>query len=245
MVQFRMPAVLLVLSALVTGLATAQNIQINRENKSIAINATDEASALADTAVIAIGFEVFGPDSSTAYAEGGRTSQAVLGAVHKAGVEDKNIESTGQGVERNTFFDEKDNADQRVKKQFVFRQSWQVTVAPQSAAQVIRDAVAAGANKSGAIDWQVADRKGLQAKAAAAALVKARVIANQMADGMHVRLGDLIYASNEAPEVRRPFAPMAMAAAKSSMAAQSPPLLEIRPQMVREQATVYAVFAIE
>ena len=165
--------------------------------------------------------------------------------MHKAGVEDKSIESSSQGLERYTDFDNKDTADQRAKKQFVFRQSWETSVAPIIAAEVIRSAVAAGANKSGNIEWKVADRKGLQAKAAEAALVKARAIAMQMADGLHVKLGDLIYASNQAPEARPILNTMSLKAGAIARTPPPPPLLEIRPQTVREEATVYAVFAIE
>jgi uncharacterized protein YggE len=148
------------------GLASAQTIQINRENKTIAISTTDEATAVADIAAVAVGFEVYDADFESAYADGGKISHAVLDSLHKAGVEDKNIESSGQGLEQNTNFDDKDKPDQRARKQFVFRQSWEVSVPPKSAGEVIRAAVAAGANKSGAIDWRLSDRKALQAKAA-------------------------------------------------------------------------------
>jgi len=244
MIRLKLSAVPM-LAGVLAGAAAAQNIQINRENKSIAINATDEATATADMAVIAVGFEVFGPDSATTYADGGRISQSVLAALRKIGVADKDIESSGQGIDKNNIFDEKDNAEQRAKKQFVFRQYWQVSAKPELAAQVIRDAVAAGANRTGAIDWRVVDRKALQAKAAEAALVKARAIATQMAEGLHVKLGDLIYASNEAPQVVRPLMREAMAAPMAVKAQAPPPLLELRPQTIHEEATVYAVFAIE
>jgi len=163
------------------GVALAQSIQINRENKTIAISTTDEATATADIAAITVGFEIFGPDAKLASADGGKLSHAVLEALHKAGIDDKAIESSGQGVQRNTDFSDKDAAEQRAKRQFVFRQSWEVTATPQSAAEVIRVAVSAGANQSGAIDWRLADRKALQAKAAGNALVKARAVAARMA----------------------------------------------------------------
>jgi uncharacterized protein YggE len=158
----------------VVSLSPAQTIQIDKSNKTIAINTSDEATATADIAAVTVGFEIYGPDYASTYASGAIVSHAVLDALQKAGVEDKSIESTGQGLERNSDFDDKENAEQRTKKQFVFSQSWEVSVPPQSAAEVIRAAVAAGANKSGAIDWRLADRKALQAKAAEAALVKAR-----------------------------------------------------------------------
>jgi len=229
---------------------SAQTIQINRDNKTIAITTTDEATAVADIAAVTVGYEVYGPDSETTYADGGKLSHAILDALHKAGVEDKNVESSGQGLQRNTEFDDKDKPEQRAKKQFVMRQSWQVSVPPQSAGEVIRVAVAAGANQSGAIDWRISDRKALQAKAAEAALVKARQVASHMAEGLHVQLGALIYASNETPNVRlfMPRAGLVMntdSSSVSSVTSLKLPVLEIRPQTVREEATVYAVFAIE
>jgi hypothetical protein len=45
------------------GITTAQTIQINRDNKTIAISTTDEATATADIAAVTVGFQIFGPDS--------------------------------------------------------------------------------------------------------------------------------------------------------------------------------------
>ena len=233
----------LALVVLLASAASAQTIQVSPANKTIAITATDEATEMADVAAVTVGYEVFGLDSASTYAEGGRISQAVLDALHKLGVADKNIESGSQGLERYNDFNDKDTPAERAQKQFVMRQSWAVTVAPSLAAEVIRAAVVAGANQSGSIDWKVADRPALQARAAAAALVKARTIAAQMAAGLHVKLGDLIYASNQAPEMRPVFRALVAGAAKATTPA--PPLLEIRPQTVREEATVYAVFAVQ
>ena len=242
---------LLAIGVVLAGALSAQTIQINRDNKTIAISTTDEATATADLACITVGFEAFGTDSESTYADGGRTSHAIIGALRKAGIEDKSIESAGQSLERNNSFDDKDKPEQRAKKQFVFRQSWEVSVTPKAAAEVIRVAVAAGGNKSGAIDWRLSDRKLLQAKAAEAALVKARAVASNMAEGLHVKLGALIYASNETPNAKiyfaRPQNRSWINTESASVASQVNllPTLEIRPQTIREEATVYAVFAIE
>jgi uncharacterized protein YggE len=243
----RVSAGLLAVFALVTA-ASAQTIQIDKNNKTIAIRTSDEATATADIAAITVGFETYGPDSESTYTTGGKLSHAILDALHKAGVEDKSIESSGQGLERNTDFGDKDTPEQRAKKQFVFRQSWEVSASPGAAGLVIRVAIAAGANKSGAIDWRLSDRKALQAKAAAAALIKAREVASQMAEGLHVKLGDLIYASNETPVVTLLVRAGAVLNTESAEVAAPPvvlPTLEILPQTIRESATVYAVFAIE
>ncbi len=241
---------LLAMVLALAGVAHAQTIQINRENKTIAISTTDEATATADIATITIGFEIFGPDSRSLYADGGKLSHAIMEALHKAGVDDKAIESSAQGVQRNTDFADKDTEEQRANRQFVFRQSWEVSVPTQSAAETIRAAIAAGANESGAITWRLGDRKALQAKAAENALVKAREVASRMADGLHVKLGALIYASNETPNTKLYFARPAQGMMFNTESASigsipSGPPLEIRPQTIREEATVYAVFAIE
>lgn len=228
----------------------AQTIAINRENKTIAISTSDEATAVADIAAISVGFEVYGPDSDSTYSNAGKLSHAIMEALHKTGVKYENIESTTQGIERNTNFDEKERPEERARKQFVFRESWEVSVPPEVAAQVIHVSIAAGANQTGAIDWRLADHKALQAKAAEAALVKARAVADRMANGLHVKLGDLIYASNETPNAKLYFVRKGNGyvlntdSASVSSRPAGPPL-EIHPQTMREEATVYAVFAIE
>jgi uncharacterized protein len=232
-------------------LASAQTIQINRDNKTIAISATDEASETADIAAVTIGFEVFAPDSQHAYSEGAKLSQGVIAALHKAGVKDGDIASSQQTLERNTSFDEKDSESTRAARQYRFQQSWEVSVPPAAAPAVIRLAVGAGANKSGAIDWRLSNRKSLQARAAANALVKARSIAANMSEGLQVKLGALIYASNQTPNTNIFFQrkwlnqDVSYLASAQVSSVESAPPLEIRPQTIREEATVYAVFAIE
>jgi len=238
------------LTGVTTQTTNAQTIQINKENKTIAISTTDEATATADIAAITIGFEIFKPDAETASAEGSRLSHSIVEALHKAGVDDKSIESKSQGVTRNTNFDDKDSPSQRAQRQFSFSQTWVVTANPKDAATILRVALAAGANESGNIDWRFSDRKALQATAAANALVKARSVANQMSEGLHVKLGTLVYASNETPVTKLYFPTAAQtvtvnAEAISSLVRISAPPLEIRPQTIREEATVYAVFSIE
>lgn len=232
-------------------LACAQTIQINRENKTIAISTTDEATAVADAAAISIGYEIFAPDASTASVTAGKLSHAIMDALHKAGVEDANIESKSQYLSRNTRFDEKDSEAQRAQRQFQFQQSWEVLATPKDAAMVLKLAQEAGANQSGNIDWRLTDLKSLQAKAGANALIKAHAVATQMAEGLHVKLGMLIYASNEAPEVRISFAkPRSLygyGAGGNTGGGMIRSLLplEIHAPTLKEEATVYAVFAIE
>ena len=79
---FRMKTLAVVLAALpviaVVQASFAQTIQVNKENRTIAITATDKVTAIADQATLHIGFIAYGPDSNTAYANGSRISNAIV-----------------------------------------------------------------------------------------------------------------------------------------------------------------------
>jgi uncharacterized protein len=225
------------------GLLSAQTIQVNQNNRTIAVKVSDVAKADADMAAVHIGFEVYAPDAESAYASGSQISNAIVDALHKSGIDDKAVESDAQNLQRNMQFNDKDSDLERAKKQFVLTQSWTVKTAAADAAKVLNTAIGAGANNSGQIDWDLKDRQGLQAQAAAKALQRAQAMADQMAKGLNAKLGALIYASNQLPETPTIYANAAMAASMRMERKVAP--LAIRPQKIEESATVYAVFAIE
>lgn len=222
----------------------AQTIQVDKNNRSLAVTATGTASAPADTAIVNIGFQIYAPDAEAAYRQGSQLSNAIVDAVRKFGVSDDAIESREQNLTRNNFFDDKTTPAERAQRQFTLSQNWAVHTSAKDAAGVLHAAVEAGANQSGNIEWDLADRNPIQAEAAEKALVRAHAIAARMAAGLDVHLGPLIYASNQAPE--SPIRPL-MAAARMAKPAggATPAPLAIRAQKVEESATVYAVFSVE
>jgi uncharacterized protein YggE len=225
--------------------APAQQIQVNKDNRSIAVTATDHATAAAETATVHIGFQLFAATSDAAYAQGSRTSNAIMAALKKTGIDDKAIQSENQGIATVQPYETQNLPEaQKAQRQFQITQSWTVKISAKDAASVLDTAVQAGANNSGSIDWDVSDRKALQAEAAGLALQRAQAIAEQMAKGLGVKLNGLIYASNQAPESAP--RPLAFARAKEDNAASSRVApLAISAQRIEETATVYAVFAIE
>ncbi|MGA7521886.1 MAG: SIMPL domain-containing protein [Acidobacteriaceae bacterium] len=224
-------------------LLSAQTIQVDKNNRTIAVTASDTATTEANLASITVGFETWAPDAATAYRQGSQLSNAIVDALKNSGVPDKSIESRAQNLSKTDFpFNPAPTPEERAQKAFTLSQSWIVHTSAADAAKVLQAAVEAGANDSGSIDWDVADRKSLEANAAAKALVDAHAIAAQMAAGLGVTLGPLVYASNQAPE--RPVLPfIRMGAAKAAPPPVKP--LALRPQQVQESATVYAVFSIE
>jgi uncharacterized protein len=236
---------LLTITAIALAAATplsSQTLQVNKENRTIAITATDSVIAMADVATLHIGFIVYGPDSDSAYATGLRVSDSIASALTNAGVPEDAIESENQSVAPVQQYQvDKLTPAEKGQRKFQVTQSWIVHTNVKDAGHLLDIAVKAGANESGAIEWSLKDQNAPQAQAAAKALQRARTVAAQMATGMNVRLGPLIYASNETQGA--PVQPLmrAMAAAPGP----PPPQLAINPRRIEKTATVYAVFAIE
>jgi uncharacterized protein YggE len=222
----------------------AQTIQVNKENRTIAVIATDKVTAQADTASVHVGFIAYGPDSDTAYANGSRVSNAIHKALIASGVPEDAIESENQSVSPVQEYQvDKLTPAQKEQRQFQVVQSWTVRTHAADAAKVLDLAVKAGANQSGQIEWSLKDENAPEAEAAAKALQRARSVADEMARGLNAKLGALIYASNEVQsEPIRPLNGRMMAAAPMMQKAEP---LAVNPRRIEKTATVHAVFAIE
>jgi uncharacterized protein YggE len=227
--------------AVITPAAIAQTIQVNRDNRTIAITATDRVSVLADTATVHIGFIVYGPDSDWAYATGSRLSNAIMKTLTDAEIPAEAIQSETQNISPVPDFQiERLTPAERGQRRFQVTQSWTVRTAADDAAKVLDLAVKAGANQSGQIEWSFKDEQAPEAEAAAKALKSARAQAGQMATSLNAKLGVLLFASNQTQaELVRPISGRMMT---MDQAAQP---LAISPRQVEKSATVYAVFAIE
>ncbi|HWZ00363.1 MAG TPA: SIMPL domain-containing protein [Edaphobacter sp.] len=239
----RLSALTLAAAILTTAPANAQTIQVNAANRTIAITATDKVIVMADTATVHIGFIAYGPDSDAAYAAGSRTSNAIVKSLTTAGIPSDAIESENQNVSPVQEYQiDKLTPAEKAQRKFQVVQSWTVRTSADDAAKILDLAVKAGANQSGQIDWSLKDENTPQAEAAAKALQRARTVAGEMAKGLNVRFGPLLFASNETQA--QPPIPLMRAMAAAPMAEKTQPLA-INPRRIEKSATVYAVFAIE
>lgn len=230
--------------AIARSLLLAQDIQVNRQNKTIAVTADESATADAEVALLAIGYRNYGVTQDATFQENVRAAERITKALLDAKVPKANIETDKLQLTR-AEIDEKWTADMKKERQFVAGQYWHVTVSASEAQTVVNLAVNAGANEVDDVDWNVADPVALQAKAGAAALAKAKSIADQMARGLGTKLGELVYASNRAP-VSKKWQTVEVASERMiPPPPPPPPKLTLFPQKVKSDATVYAVFSIE
>lgn len=208
-------------------------LKIDSTNRTLIVRGDERVSVDPEIAVLHIGFDTQPQDAKSAYAEGARTSNAIIAAIKQTGIPESSIHSESQFLSR----------DWTKPHKFKLTQQWTVRVPPERAAEILDIAVTAGATSSGDIDWSVKDERALEAQALDKASARARQNAEVLAKGMGVRLGPLLYASNElgAPVLPRVRAMSAFAG--EAKTADLP--LAIEPRKVDVDATVYAVFAIE
>jgi hypothetical protein len=225
--------------------ALSQDIQINRQNKTIAVTADESTTADAEVAVLAIGYHNYAPAQDAAFRENVRAAEQIVRALLDANVADGNIETEKLRLGR-TEENEKWTDEMKKDRRFEAQQSWEVTVSAAQAQAVVDLAVKAGANEVEDVEWNVVDPVALQAKASGAALAKARSIAEQMAKGLGTKIGELVYASNRAPVAKMwrgaLSTPQSMIVTGKT---EDQPKLKLFPQKVKSDATVYAVFSIE
>jgi len=240
----RFSALTLCLASMTGYAISAQTIQVSKDNRTIAVTATDKVTALADVATVHIGFIAYGPDSAAAYATGSRISNAIVKALTAAEVPSDAIESENQNVSPVQEYQiDKLTPDQKAQRQFQVTQSWTVRTNATDSAKVLDLAVKAGANQSGQIDWSLKDENVPQAEAAAKALRRAQSTAEEMAKSLNTKLGALIYASNEVQA--EPIRPLMRTMNAAAMMAQKVEPLAINPRQIEKVATVHAIFAIE
>jgi uncharacterized protein YggE len=204
-------------------------LRIEPANRTLTVNAEDEVSVEPEVAVLHVGFETQPGDAQSVYADGKRISNAIVDALKQVGIPESAVRSESQRLDR----------DYQKPHKFKLVQQWTVKAPPERAAEILDVAVTAGATSSGDIEWTVKDEKALEEQALDRAAGRARENAAVLAKSMGVRLGALIYVSNQVSVVR----PRVMAMFKNDAAA--PQALAIDPHKVTRSATVNAVYSIE
>jgi uncharacterized protein YggE len=224
--------------------ALSQQIQVNRQNKTIAITADESVNVDSEVATITVGYQNYAPTKDAAYRDNIRVSNEVTKALLNSGVPKSALETENVKLER-AERDEKWTDAEKKERQFQATQTWTIRVTADKAQTVVDIALGAGANSLEALDWNVSDPKALQAKAGAAALAKAKEIAEQMAKSLNAKLGDLVYASNRVPIAGYSGLYDTASAVALAPPPPPPPHLTLYPKKVKADATVYAVFAID
>jgi len=236
---------------LAASLASAQQVQVNRDNRTIAVTVTETVEVGPEIAVVQIGYHNYGPERDVAYKTNARMAKQIVDALLSSGLKQDSIETGNVTLNRVDPQEQQWSEKERQDRQFEADQTWNIRVAPDQAQRVADIAVSSGANELQQVNWMVADPTALDEKASDAALAKARGMAEKMAQTFGSKAGQLLFASNN--QSARPLFTNFGSAGEgvgnnygfAAKLAPPPPILQLYPQKVRREATVYAVFALE
>jgi hypothetical protein len=222
---------------------SAQDISVNRSNKTVEVTVTESVKVDSEVAIIGLGYHNYGRTKDATFADNARIANHITQALLDAGIPKEDIQTERVQLGQ-TEPEEEWPPDLRAERQFEASQSWNVRVPVAQAQCVLSLALKSGANVVEDVEWQVKDPGALEAKASAAALTKARTLADQMVKGLGSKIGNLLYASNTA---RRPKAwPFTVeTAAEVIKPASQEPEVKLFPKKVEQEATIHAIFAIE
>jgi uncharacterized protein YggE len=230
---------------------SAQEVQVNRENRAIELQMESSIEVQADLVSITVGYHNFGPTYEVAYAENMRVADQILKAWTSAGVPEDQISTHSLSLSRVSDSDQRDmDVTDRKEKQFEATQSWAITAKTEVAQKLVDIALAAGANEVDDPVWELSDPNAAEGKAYLSALEKARGIAGQMARSFGAKVGALLYASNQARVIsfvtRSGSAGYGLETLGSPSRIPPPPHpVKLLPQKIEKKATVRAIFALE
>jgi uncharacterized protein YggE len=236
---------------LLAGATAAQTVEVNQQNRTIDLTTQSSIEVEADLVSITVGYHNWGPTHDAAYRENMRFADQVLKAWTDAGIPQKDIST--QDLSSNPVSATDLNAmtaNERKERQYEAVQSWSIIAKPDVAQKLLDIAVAAGANYVSDPQWQLSDPSAAEAKAYLAALERAHALAAQMAKSFGVKVGALLYASNQTRITAQLglFGSSSLSAMAATVGRRNwPPLYPVKllPQKIEKSAIVRTVFAVE
>lgn len=219
----------------------AQSSRIASDRKTIEIRASDKISSPAEVATVKVGVQNVAASKDAAYEENVRMANKVVQALRVAGTPPEAIQTESIRLDR-------EDTAQGVKPastKYSADQEWRIRVKASEAQKIVDIAVAAGANQIGGVEWNVSDPDALESKAYAAALARAKRVAEQTASQAGVKLGEILSISNFVSPFMSRFDTLNTESETITVsAAARVTSLKLFPEEVSREASVTVVYAI-
>jgi uncharacterized protein YggE len=225
--------------------AFPQEVQVNRQNRTIAVQVAETIEVEPELAIVRVGYHSFGLTQEAVYEENSRVGSRIIDALLAAGLKKESIETETARLGRVDSEYKEWTSEERKRNRFEAEQIWSIRVAPSEAQKVADQAIAAGANELQEVSWIVRNPADLEAKTIGTALAKARDLAEQMAQKFGGKIAEPLFVSNsnQTNIVTRSGGRGRYETVE--VFGTPKPNLRLFPQKVRHDATLYVVFALE
>jgi len=209
--------------------------------KTIEVSATEKIEVIAEIVTLKIGCQTQAATKDAAYAENTRIANNVIQALLEAGVPKLAIETETLNLEQDQ---DRYGAKPNQPLKYLLSQKWQIRSEASEAQKIVDIAVAAGANQIENVEWSVKEPSQLEAKAYAAALSRARSIAEQTASQTGLKLGEIVSIANSTSSINRFGRAYAGGLEFARVAAPKVAMLKLQLGMVEQEASVTVTYSI-
>jgi uncharacterized protein len=185
------------------------NVQPQPPLRTITVTGTGKVTLTPDIAYISIGVHTQNASAKDAVAENNTQAQAVMAAIKKLGIADKDIQTTNFSIYPQQQYD---NNGKLTGVLYMVDNTVYVTVRDLTKLGDLLDAsVASGANNVSSISFDVADKTDALSQARKAAVAEAAKQAGELTAATGVKLGDVqtISYSDSTPPIVMPLARVA------------------------------------
>ena len=206
--------------------------------RTLAMSGRGEVRGVPDTVTLSAGVTVQAPTAAAALAEDSTRMQAVIAALKKQGVADRNIQTARFSVAPQYAY-----ANGQPARLTGYQATNQVSVHLDDVAKLgamLDSLVSAGANQESSINFSIANPAPLLAEARTRAVADARARAETYAKAAGVALGPILEISESGAAVPRPIV---MREAAMALAPPAPPPIEAGEESV--SASVSIVWQIQ
>ena len=207
-------------------------------SRTLSVNGLGTSNLTPDIAYIYIGVHSEGPAASEVVSANKVQTQAVLDALKKAGVAEKDLRTTNFSIYPSQQYDA---AGKQTSTNYVVDNTVYVTVRNlDGLGALLDDTISAGANSINSIQFDVADKTAAVKEARAKAVEDAKTQAKELADAAGVSLGEIQSISfyDNSP------VPMAEGKGGGGVAAASAPV-SIQPGQLTISVSVSAIYTIK
>ena len=231
--------------------AFAQDVAINRQNRTVDVTVTAKVSKFADLADVKFSCNTKSPVHEQAYQQNAEKANKITQALLGAGIPKNDIVTSSMYTEEEELTSAQKKANPARAPQFEASQSWTVRVAASDAQRVIDLAVHAGANDVDNVTWMLSNPDAAESQARMDALKKARATASEIANDLGGKLGEPVFVSNQLIkttllERQSAFANVIDAGERKVSVSPKPgESLQLFPERIETEATVRVVFALD
>lgn len=237
--MFRRALSLIFVTILLPLTAPAQQ-QHASDRKTIQISATEKVQITADSATVKIGYHNLAATKDAAYAENTRAANKIIQALLDAGVPKEAIETESLKLEQEP---ERYGAKSDQPPKYSGVQQWQIRSKASETQKIVDIAIAAGANQIEEVEWSVNDPAELEAKAYAAALKRAKDVAEQTASQTGLKLAEIVSITNSTSSIES-FGTLGKLYAFLAVAPPKVAMLKLQPGIVERQASVTITYTV-